>query len=101
MRLTVKEDAVRFEVHVRPRANKSEFTGVREGRLDVSLAAPPVDGAANDELIATVAKTLGIPKRQVALIRGETGRNKLLEVRGVPEGQIRALLSSAMGSAGR
>ena len=94
MKLVVKGDTVRFEVHARPRAKKSKVMGVREGRLDVSLAAPPVDGAANAELVATLAKALGVSKSQVELVRGETGRTKLVEVRGVTEAHVRTCLQA-------
>jgi uncharacterized protein (TIGR00251 family) len=92
VKLVAKGDAVRFEVHARPRAKKSRVLGVREGRLDVSLAAPPVDGAANEELVATLAKALGVPKSRVSLVRGESGRTKLVEVRGLTLDEVRARL---------
>jgi len=92
MKPSVKGHAVRFEVHAKPRARKSKIGGWREGRLDVSLAAPPVEGAANAELIATIAKALGVTKAQVQLVRGETGRTKLVEVQGLAEDEVRARL---------
>jgi len=92
MKLSVKGQAVLFEVHAKPRAQRSKIIGWREGRLDVSLAAPPVDGAANAELIATLAKALGVPKAMVLLVRGETGRTKLVEVHGIAEDEVRARL---------
>ena len=51
---------MRFRVHARPRAKVSAIGEVRGGALDVSLAAPPVDGLANEELVRTVAEALGI-----------------------------------------
>jgi uncharacterized protein (TIGR00251 family) len=95
VKLVVKGDTVRFEVHARPRAKESRVLGVREGRLDVSLAAPPVDGAANAELVATLAAALGVAKSRVELVRGETGRNKVVEVRGLTENEVRARLVPA------
>jgi uncharacterized protein len=95
VKIVAKGDALRFEVHARPRAKKSRVLGVREGKLDVSLAAPPVDGAANAELIQTLAKALGVPKSAVAIVRGETGRAKLVEVYGVAEDELRARLIPA------
>ena len=83
---------MRFEVRARPRAKKSQVMGVREGRLDVSLAAPPVDGAANEELVRTLAKALGISNSRVQLVRGEAGRTKLVEVTGLDENEVRARL---------
>jgi uncharacterized protein (TIGR00251 family) len=95
MKLSVKGDALRFEVHAKPRARKSEILGWRDGRLDVSLAALPALGAANAELIATLAKALGVPKAQVQLVRGESGRTKLVEVYGIAEDEVRARLGQS------
>ena len=97
MRPTVSAqgDRVLLELHVVPRAAKTAIAGVHDGRVKVSLAAPPVDGAANDALVAFIAKTLGRPKRDVELIRGETSRKKTLAIRGVTLAAVRALLESA------
>jgi uncharacterized protein (TIGR00251 family) len=94
MNLTTKDGTVRFEVHARPKASKSRIVGVREGRLDVCLASPPVDGAANAELLSTLAKALGVPKSQVGLVRGESGRNKLVEVRGLSPDEVRTRIGA-------
>ncbi|HKC49899.1 MAG TPA: DUF167 domain-containing protein [Myxococcota bacterium] len=96
MRPTVSAqgDRVLLELHVVPRAAKTAIAGVHDGRVKVSLAAPPVDGAANDALVAFIAKTLGRPKRDVELIRGEASRKKTLAIRGVTLAAVRALLES-------
>jgi uncharacterized protein (TIGR00251 family) len=91
-RLSDGEAVLRFEVRAKPRASKSKVLGVREGVLDVSLAAPPVEGEANRELIETLAGALGVPRRDVSIVRGEGSRSKLLEVRGVTADHIRARL---------
>jgi uncharacterized protein (TIGR00251 family) len=91
--LVVKGDAVSFEVFARPRAKKSEIAGIREGRLDVRLAAPPVDGAANEELARTLALALEVPKSRIELLRGASGRTKLVSVRGLGEDVVRARLA--------
>ena len=88
----VDGERVLVEVHVVPRASKTAIAGLHGGRIKVSLAAPPVDGAANDELVAFFAKALGRPKRDVELIRGETSRQKTLAIRGVTADAVRALL---------
>jgi uncharacterized protein (TIGR00251 family) len=86
------ETVVRFEVRAKPRASKSKVLGVREGVLDVSLAAAPVDGEANRELVETLARALGVPRRDVAIVRGDASRAKLVEVRGVTADELRARL---------
>jgi uncharacterized protein (TIGR00251 family) len=72
-----------LEVRVIPRAGRSGFAGLRDGALLVKLAAAPVDGAANDELIALIAKTLRIPKRDVTIVSGERSRSKRIRIAGV------------------
>jgi uncharacterized protein (TIGR00251 family) len=83
---------VRFEVRARPRASKSKVIGVREGALDVSLAAAPVDGEANRELIDTLASALGLPRRDVSIVRGDSSRAKLVEIRGLTGAAVRERL---------
>jgi uncharacterized protein (TIGR00251 family) len=94
---TTREGAVRFEVQARPRAKKSRVSAVREGAVVVQLAAPPVDGAANAELVETIAKALGVARREVTLVRGETSRTKVVEVRGLAAADVLARLQQAMG----
>jgi len=93
--VTTREGAVRFEVLAKPRARNSRIAGTREGALVVHLAAPPVDGAANAELIETVARALGIAKRDVVLARGETSRTKLVEVRTLSAEEVRSRLAGS------
>ena len=80
---TMRDGALRFEVHARPRARASAVTAVRGGALVVRIAAPPVDGAANEELVATLAAALGVPKRDIAIVGGQASRRKIVEVRGL------------------
>lgn len=72
-------------VRVTPNARKSEILGWgadEKGRpvLMIKLAAPPVDGKANDELLRFLAKSLGCPRSQVQLVRGEGSRQKTVEI---------------------
>lgn len=72
-------------VRVTPNAKKSEFVGWtadEKGRpvLLVKLNAPPADGRANTELIAFLAKSLACPKSQIALLRGNSSRQKIVEL---------------------
>jgi uncharacterized protein (TIGR00251 family) len=96
LRTTTRDGAVRFEVHAKPRARRSQIAGTRDGALAVQLAAPPVDGAANEELVALLAGVLGVPRRDVALVGGASSRAKLVEVRGLREADVRDRLARAM-----
>jgi uncharacterized protein len=76
----------------KPNAKRSAITGVREGALEVRVAAQPVDGAANDEIVAVLALALGIPRRDVHLIHGTSSRIKRIEVRGLRVEDVRMRL---------
>jgi uncharacterized protein len=93
--LTLQEQdgAVCFQVRVSPRASREGLSGVHGGALKVSLTAAPVDGAANEALVALLAKTLRVPKRAVTISHGEHGRTKSVRVEGVALANARALLS--------
>jgi uncharacterized protein (TIGR00251 family) len=92
MKLVEKDGAIRFEVHAKPRAKKSRIVGERGDAVEVALAAPPVDGAANEELVRFLAKALGVPRRNIQLVRGETSREKLLAVTGLSLEEVTDLL---------
>jgi len=72
-----------LDVRVIPRAGRSGMAGVRDGALLVKLAAAPVDGAANAELIAVLAEALGLPKRSIEIVNGERSRSKRVRVAGI------------------
>ena len=65
-------------VHAQPGAKKSAVAGLHGEALKVRVAAPPVEGKANDALTAFVAKALGVPRRAVSIVKGESSREKLL-----------------------
>jgi uncharacterized protein len=84
---------VDLDVRVIPRAGRSGFCGLRDGALLVRLAAAPVDGAANDELIALIAKALRIPKRDITIVSGERSRSKRVRVAGLDAARVIELLT--------
>jgi uncharacterized protein (TIGR00251 family) len=94
-----QQGLVRLTVRAKPRAKKSRVLRVDGLAIDVALAAPPVDGAANDELLATIAAALGVAKRAVRLIHGETSKNKVVEVAGMAEPEVRSRLLEAQRAA--
>ena len=93
LKVTAAEDGVDLWVRARPRASKSAVKGVAEGALEVALAAPPVDGEANEELVRFLARALGVGKRDVRIVRGESGRHKRLHIARIGEGELRARLA--------
>jgi conserved hypothetical protein TIGR00251 len=74
---------VRFSVRVQPRAARSEVVGVHGDAIKIRLSSPPVDGAANDELVIFLAEIFAVPRRAVRILAGETSRSKLIEIDGV------------------
>jgi uncharacterized protein (TIGR00251 family) len=71
---------ITLTLHIQPGAKKTEFAGLYGDALKIRLAAPPVDGKANEALIRFVAKSLHLPKAAVTLKSGQTSRRKVLEV---------------------
>ena len=82
IRLTEQNGALIFSVRVVPRAARSEIAGEHEGALRVRIAAPPVEGAANVELVRTLARALGVPARSVEITSGHASKTKLVRVAG-------------------
>ena len=78
----------RLTVRVTPRAGRSAVAGVRDGMLLVKLAAAPVDGAANDALLALLSEVLHIAKRSIRMKSGERSRTKVVEIDGVTEDDV-------------
>jgi uncharacterized protein (TIGR00251 family) len=83
-----------FNIRVVPRASKSEVVGEFDGDLKIRIAAPPVDGAANDEVVRLVAKEFDRPKADVNIIAGQTSKTKRIRVSG---GSVKRLLELAGG----
>lgn len=81
-----------LEVLVVPRASKTEVKGEVDGRLKVRLAAPPVDGLANEELLDFLAKALSVKKSALELARGESGRRKTVRIEGTTAAFVAATL---------
>lgn len=85
-----------IDVRAQPRAKKVGIKGVREGALEIAVHAPPVDGAANEELVRALAEALGVPRRAVAVVRGASARGKTLTVEGLDPEAVRARLAAAV-----
>jgi len=81
-----------LRVRVQPRASRDALAGTREGALLVRLTAPPVDGQANAALARLLARTLGLSLSAVELVRGGSGRDKLVHLRGLDRESARQRL---------
>ena len=79
-------------LHIQPGAKKTEVTGEHGDALKIRLAAPPVDGKANDALLRFLADRLGLARQQVILKSGQTSRRKIVEVSGISAAACQASL---------
>jgi uncharacterized protein (TIGR00251 family) len=82
------DDGVLIPVQVVPRASRTGIDGEVEGALRVRLAAPPVEGAANRELLEFLAKRLRLPKRDLTLESGDRSKRKSVRVRDLSRQEI-------------
>ena len=73
-------DALVLTLHVQPGAARTEVAGLHGDALRVRLAAPPVDGKANAELVRFLSGVFDVPQRRVTLVRGETSRRKVVRI---------------------
>ncbi len=80
-----------IRVRVQPRASADEVAGERAGSIVLRVTAPPVDGKANDAVRKLVAKKAGVPQKRV-MVRGQSGRDKLVRVDGVEPAALRRAL---------
>jgi uncharacterized protein (TIGR00251 family) len=85
-------DIAMIEVRLRPRGRADELGGVIDGVLQARVAAPPVDGRANQALCKLIAKRAGVAPSKVSVVRGEKSRQKLVRVEGIDEASLLAAL---------
>jgi uncharacterized protein len=86
------EHAVRVTVRAKPRASHSRIASVDGLKIEVALAAPPVDGAANEALLELLAQALAVSKSSLRLVLGQTGKQKVVEITGLSETEVTARL---------
>lgn len=77
-----RPEGLLLRILVQPRASRSEIVGPHGDALRVRLAAPPVEGAANEELVRLLAREYDVSRSAVELVKGATGRRKVVLVRG-------------------
>lgn len=93
--LEPRPEGAHLRVHVKPRASKSRVIGIRGDALDVAVAAPPVDGEANAELVRLLARHFGVAQGRVTVVSGASGRTKVVRLGGLGVEEARTLLPGA------
>jgi uncharacterized protein len=74
---------VRLSLHVQPRARRTEVVGRHGGAIKIRVAAPPADGAANEELVRFLAECLGVARGALRIVSGATARRKIVVIEGI------------------
>jgi uncharacterized protein (TIGR00251 family) len=87
-------EGLTLRVRVQPRASRDALGGERDGALVVRLTAPPVEGAANEALARFLGKTLGVAPSAVRVLRGASGRDKVVSVAGLDAAKARERLGA-------
>jgi uncharacterized protein (TIGR00251 family) len=85
----------RISLHVYPNAPRNQVVGFEGGVLRVKVAAPPLKGQANRELVAFLSQLLGVSQGSLAILKGHTSRNKLIAVRDLSRDEVIRRLSPA------
>lgn len=99
MSLLLRTDAsggVLLKVAARPGASRSAVQGLAGDALKVAIQAPPEKGKANDELVRFLARTLGLRRPQVTLVKGDTSRDKVVRVEGLDADALRAAIEALL-----
>ncbi|HKQ69247.1 MAG TPA: DUF167 domain-containing protein [Polyangiaceae bacterium] len=90
-----RTNTVRLAVRAKPRAKRSRVVRADGLSAEIALAAPPTDGAANDELVSFLAGILSVPKSAVTIVLGRASKNKVVDVEGLPAQDVAARLARA------
>lgn len=86
---------VRLHLFIQPKSSKNQIVGPHNGMLKIKIAAPPVDGEANSTLIEYLSKFFKVPKRNITLVKGDTGRQKTVDIEGVTLKDANELVTAA------
>ncbi len=87
-----KDRGLTFAVRIVPRASRSEIAGEHNGALRIRIAAPPVEGAANRELIRLLAKSFRLPQNAVEIISGVASKSKVVHIAGADSARLEQMI---------
>jgi len=90
----VVDDGVRLVCVAKPSARDDAFVVAKDGGLAIAVRAQPKDGEANEAIVDVVARALDVPKRDVAIVRGQSARSKEIAIVGVARDDVVAALSA-------
>jgi len=90
--VVVQKEQIRITVHVQPNASQNEVAGFRDGVLQVRIAAPPIKGKANQELLGFLSDLLRISKSSLTIEKGATSKKKIVAITGLSQSDVLRLL---------
>lgn len=95
MAFTVRDTAkgAQFSLRVQPRASRNAIVGTMGDAVKLAITAPPVDGKANQAVVEYLSDLFRVPKSSIVIVSGETGRNKLIAIRGMRAEQVVKVLN--------
>ena len=96
--MEIRRDEAILAVRVTPGAKRNAVTALKEGVWDIKIAAPPVGGRANEELVAFLSKKLDIRRNSLNVIKGHSSRNKFVSVSGMSQKEIARRLYAELDS---
>jgi len=102
MTLEIKSNkaGIQFAAAIQPRASRNQITGIHNHSLKIKLTSPPVDGAANQACIKFLAKAFGVSPSRLSIVKGETSRNKTIQVEGMDPKTFMNTLAPLIAEAG-
>jgi len=93
IQFTEKDENLIFTVRVVPHVAKSEIVGEMDGALKIRIASPPVDGAANAELVKLLSKTFNVSKSAIEILSGETSKTKKVQIKNASSKKLAEILN--------
>lgn len=91
---SLENDVLTFAIRVVPRASRTEIIGEHDGALKMRISPPPVDGAANEDIIKLLAKTFRVPRANVSIIAGQTSKLKRISITNAAHEKIFSILQA-------
>jgi len=90
--ITQTPEGVRVSILVQPKASRTRVREIHDRCLKIQIAASPVEGQANEELVRFLSKALGVKRSDIRIARGGTSRRKVIELLGVSREDVLGLL---------
>ncbi|MGZ3768829.1 MAG: DUF167 domain-containing protein [Bdellovibrio sp.] len=90
--IEIIKGGIRIHLFIQPKSSKNEIIGPHNGEIKIKITSPPIDGRANEGLIEFLSDHFDVPKRNVVLVKGDTGRHKTVDLLGVDESKAKELL---------